>query len=296
MKSPRLLLSKRRIQDFSVILKAYQRAGVNLGSFIDGGAGFGGTALKMAEHLCKGQKVFAFEPFPGNHRFFETPVYIEKAESRVVLVKKALGRKTGNITLGVPSVVEQNSTWGQSGKTGYSSAGRLVDREPEEEHDVIVECVRADEEFPKETKIGFVKLDLQGGELDALKGLGARLTETPLLWLEYAGQKDLFRFLKGQNFIVFDSSYLFFGEPNDAARHYFHIDSLDCKLSIGRKSWSGFRKDHWDDYFGNLAAMKTLFGLVQTDLLCVNKAFFEEFKTAMPFMKNTRRRQRKPLR
>jgi len=288
-KSPRLLLAKRRISDFSTVLSAYAQAGINLGSCIDGGAGFGHTALKMCSYLNENEKVLAFEPFPGNHRFFEKPEFLKAANGQVELVKKAISNEKGQFTLAVSSIVEEGSRWGATGKSGYSSAGRLDDRAPQGQHDCLVECVRLEDEIPQDTKIGFIKLDLQGGELNALKGLGSRLADIPLMWIEFMGQADLYKYLTQKGFILFDSSYLFFGEPNDATRHYFQTENLKANLSIDQKSWTGFRRDHWGDYLANFRAMKTLFGLVQTDLLCINRNFLEEFHAARPFIKKAPR-------
>ena len=169
------------MSSFAAVLAAYRKAGIPLENAIDGGAGAGHTAKQMLPHLDG--MVFAFEPFPGNHRFFEG------CDPRIVLIRKALADANGSMPFRVGSVVSADSEWGRKGMEGYSSVGMLVE-EPQPD-DLTVEAVRGDEAIPTGTRIDFVKLDLQGGELDALKGMTGLLPEIPLLWVEYEGQPGL---------------------------------------------------------------------------------------------------------
>lgn len=286
MQNPRPLLSRRGINDFCQVLKAYSKANIPLGSFVDGGAGLGHTALIMLPYLEENEKVFAFEPFRPNQRFFETSDYLKQADGRVVLVKKALSDEKREMTLAVHSVVDEDSKLGRAGKTGYSSLGYLIDREPSGQHDETVECTRMDEEIPTDTRIGFIKLDLQGGELNALKGMESKLSETAFMWVEYSGQPGLYEYIFENNFVAFDSHYLFLEEPNEATRYYFDIDNSDLILTTGRQAWTGYRRTRWNNYPKTLDAMKVLFGLVQTDLLCVNRGYWNEFLLAKPFLRS----------
>ena len=127
------------------------------GNAIDGGAGSGSTAQQILAHLTPGRKVIAYEPFPGNHRFWG------EHDQRVELRTAAIGSSAGVMTLAVSAVVPGDSEWGRRGLEGYSSAGRLVTRPPSGPHDTIVEVVVADNDVADQHPIGVVKLDLQGG-------------------------------------------------------------------------------------------------------------------------------------
>jgi len=65
------LLSVKNVSNFASLLEAYLKGGVNLKNAIDGGAGAGTTANQILEHMHSESKIFAFEPFPGNHRFYK---------------------------------------------------------------------------------------------------------------------------------------------------------------------------------------------------------------------------------
>src|SRR5688572_17318635 len=143
------LLSARRVSSFEPILAAYKKAGIELRSSIDGGAGAGYTATQIIGNTSGA--VYAFEPFPGNHRFFG------KLDPRIKLIPKALYHENSRMSFRVSSVVSAESEWGRRGMTGYSSLGYLVNERKDD--DLQVECVRADKVIKE--PIDFVKLDLQ---------------------------------------------------------------------------------------------------------------------------------------
>jgi len=72
---------------FQVLLDAYRKTGHELDSALDGGAGSGATAKSMLRYLSG--DVYAFEPFPGNHRFFAD------ADPRIHLIPRALADGPG---------------------------------------------------------------------------------------------------------------------------------------------------------------------------------------------------------
>jgi len=272
------LLSLKRISSFVPVLQAYKQANIDLFNFIDGGAGFGGTAKEMLPYLPQDGKCFAFEPFPGNLRFFEG------MDPRVQLIPKALTSKKKISTFQVSSVVTQGSDWGKRGMEGYSSVGRLSDQSKTSGlHDIEVECVRADEVIDPSSRVGFVKLDLQGGEMEALRGMSSFLQNVQLLWVEYSGQPELYEFLSDSGFITFDTEYFFLGEPQTEALNFFNISKRDISLSIGMKAWFGFRNRAWNNYKTDFEKHKKSLKMIQTDLLCVNKKYIDNFINASQF-------------
>ena len=164
------------------LLCAYAKAGINLNSFIDGGAGSGNTAMEMAEYLSNSAYIYAFEPFPGNQKFFES------LDPRIKLFSSALSDFEGKANFYVSSVVSEDSAWGKKGMAGYSSVGFLSDSHSGQANSIMVDCVRADEAINETEKIGFVKLDLQGGELKALQGMKRILKNVEFMWVEYMGK------------------------------------------------------------------------------------------------------------
>lgn len=264
------LLSTMKISSFEPLLKAYVQV---CGSFdaIDGGAGSGLTAKQIKEQLAGNSCVYAFEPFPGNHRFFED-------DKRITLIKKALGDENKNMTFRVPSVVSEGSEWGKRGMAGYSSVGHLVDGASQNPSDIVVEAVRGDSAIPDDADIGFIKLDLQGGELNALKGLGGILDKTKFMWIEFTGQgqEGLLEYLMRSSFLVFDSSYVVVGNPTELGDSLFERLGSVFTLSVGMPAWRGFRRFGWTNYEREFMEARSKLG-IWTDLACVNSAYLKEF-------------------
>lgn len=267
------LLSAIRVSQFSQLLTAYRKAGVDLGNAIDGGAGSGSTAKQMLP-LISG-RVYAFEPFPGNHRFFKG------IDPRIQLIPKALAETKKTMAFKVSSVVSENSLWGrQKGMVGYSSVGHLAGQN--EGAGMEVECVRGDIAVPD--RVGFVKLDLQGGELNALNGMARLLQDVPLMWVEYMGHEGLYDFIVNKGFMVFDTEYFFLGEPTQRTKDLFEVSREGVPLSTGKTAWFGFKRHPWQNFKEEFIRYKKELGLVQTDLACINKRHLEEFKHAIQYL------------
>ena len=277
------LLQALGVSQFQDLLMHYVRErGGDIGNMIDGGAGSGSTSrlIYASGNNNNGSfKVYAYEPFSGNHRFFEN------VDGNIVLRKAALGESRSKLTLAIPAIVTADSEWGRRGMAGYSSGGALTTDYPIGPHDSIVEVVPADDDLPKNEKIGFVKLDLQGGELQALKGMKRRVRdEVELMWIEYLfhPKYQSFKLLEQleERFILFDTEYLFKGEPSDEARDFFQI-SKHKNLSNGSQVWSGFKKTSWRDFKLETAECFKRYGLIQTDLCCIKKECLRPFLAAL---------------
>jgi uncharacterized NAD(P)/FAD-binding protein YdhS len=111
------MLSALKVSSFEQLLSAYRKAGIDLHSCLDGGAGSGSTAKSMLRHLTDQSSIYAFEPFPGNHRFFVD------CDPRIKLIPSALAEISKKMNFYVSSLVTEDSVWGERGMAGYSSVG-----------------------------------------------------------------------------------------------------------------------------------------------------------------------------
>jgi FkbM family methyltransferase len=272
------LLARKRVASFGPLLAAYAKSGAAIRNAIDGGAGSGSTAIAMLRHIPVPGTVHAFEPFPGNHKFFE------KCDKRVVLHKQALAAEKKTMTLAVSNVVQPDSVWGKKGMAGYSSAGYLTDKPRADAKVFSVDCAAADDVIAASLPIDFVKLDLQGGELNALRGMTRILSEVKLMWIEFSYQSGLLDFLQ-KDFAVFDTEYLFRGAPDSFALEHFEISREGITRSNGTAAWFGFKKHPWQDYHGEFRMFREKLGLVQTDIACVPKTRMAEFSKAVERIK-----------
>ena len=129
-----------------------------------------------------------------------------------------------------------------------------------------------------------MKLDLQGGELNALKGMTRLLPQVSLMWVEFLGSMELLEFIAGQGFLIFDTEYMFRGEPSEAARKDFEITREGAPLSTGLKIWSGFKRTPWDSFPEEFSRFQKDYSLMQTDLVCVNGNRAADFLRALQFV------------
>lgn len=271
------LMSVLKVSSFEQLLLAYEKDSGGKLDFdaIDGGAGIGSTSRQIQKHLAPSRTVYAFEPFPGNHKFFK------EEERQIILVKKALAEAEKKMTFRVPSVVSEDSVWGKQGYSGYSSVGYLATGGLQAATDLEVDCVSADNEIPENSNVGFIKLDLQGGEFNALRGMKRLLKTVKLMWVEFTNQPGLLDLLNDEGFIVFDTEYFLMGNKTDAALMDFWVSKEDVTLSTGSQAWFGFRKNSWHNYSESFEKAKIDHNLVQTDLVCINELYFADFLKAL---------------
>ena len=216
------VLSKNKITDFVQVLKVIEETIGSLNFSIDGGAGSGETAQNICKFTNLNGLIYAFEPFPGNYRFFSN------LDKRIKHIDKALYNKNVVKEFTIPSVVSEEDNWAKKGMLGYSSLGyieqaslikkllRKVKRKIESYlknnsinslQTFLVNCIKLDS-FLEVENIDFIKLDLQGGEYLALKGMAKYLSKTKFLWIEYSGDYRILELLNRYNFTLFDTNYM----------------------------------------------------------------------------------------
>jgi hypothetical protein len=159
---------------------------------------------------------------------------------------------------------------------GYSSGGR-ISAPGRAGLNFEVQAVAADDVVPNSDEIEFVKLDLEGGEVNALRGMPRILTGARFLWCEFKGQPELLEELAALELVLFDTEYLFYDSPSPEALEHFDMSRRGMTMSSGREAWTGFRRREWSDYLGIFADFKQRFSMVQTDLVCANRAHLDSF-------------------
>lgn len=257
------------ISSLSEVLQKYNENGIIFENIIDGGAGTGDTALMFSKYTPG--TVYAFEPLPGNW-----PYILEKTKncSNVRLVGTALGKTGGKGSFLVPWSAPDNYEWrGRTRKTGgWSHCGMLVKGQSSNRNVIEVQIARGDDAVPdangQRAKIHFVKLDLQGGELDALEGMQEILADVHLMYIEYTGQPGLLKFLYEKHFLCFEQTYLFKCDPAHLPNGFTYLGQE--QLSTGGIMTSARHDAAWDnDPKEELALLKKSHGFLCTDILCI---------------------------
>ena len=148
----------------------------------------------------------------------------------------------------------------------------------------MVDCIILDT-FLKEEYIDFIKLDLQGGEYHALQGMREYISRTKFLWIEYSGDYRILKFLKKNNFSLFDTNYMCL-ETNDKELTYLGLQKISSQiLSTSKEAIIAIRNKDKNNFSYNnwlLSARKK--GIVQTDLLAINKSLIGDQKELIDLM------------
>jgi len=123
---------------------------------LDIGANIGYYTLMFAKLVGENGKVFAFEPDPTNFALLKKNVEINGYKN-VVLINKAVSNKTGKLRL---FLCENNKG---DHRIYDSKDGRKF---------IEIESVKLDDYFKNQNdKINFIKMDIQGAEYGAVKGM-----------------------------------------------------------------------------------------------------------------------------
>jgi FkbM family methyltransferase len=191
----RLLRTNAPVRDFGLFFKHLKSLGVEFRTIIDVGVAFGTPPI--------------YQAFPGARYFLVEPVsecgpVLEKLKRQLnaeyFLV--AAGAENGEVTFNVHDDVSGSSLFSQAeGKALDGEARRIPMR-------------RLDSLLPETLEHPvLLKLDTQGAEIEALKGLGSRISEIDVLIVEAAMMEvrhgipqfaDIVRFCDEAGFVVYD--------------------------------------------------------------------------------------------
>jgi FkbM family methyltransferase len=142
----------------------------------DLGANIGYVSLLLARAIGPTGKVFAFEALPANQERFVNNLRLNSTED-IDLISKAVADKSGLRTFLVHS---------------SGGMGKLSDSEANHSTNINVETISLDE-FVFESNNRppqLIKMDIEGGEVHALRGMSRLLKEIrPVLLIELHGKK-----------------------------------------------------------------------------------------------------------
>lgn len=132
---------------------------------VDAGAHVGTLTLAMARSVGQTGKVFALEPTPRLAAMLSRSAAINSFEGSISVVACALGSKEGQGELATDEVYGHNSLLPLINATGS----------------VTVPIRRLDDVLPPGSKPTLIKLDVEGFELEAWKGMAATVAASPSL-------------------------------------------------------------------------------------------------------------------
>lgn len=130
---------------------------------LDLGANIGVHTLLAARLVGEKGRIFAFEPAPGNYGLLVRNLAVN-GYTNVIPVKSAVSNRSGQVRLFLNEE--------QSGRHN------IYDHYHQNERAVTVDSISLDEFFKdKDSRIDFIKMDIEGAEMAALEGMGNLIRE-----------------------------------------------------------------------------------------------------------------------
>jgi FkbM family methyltransferase len=210
---------------FKIILKESSKKIQNIA---DCGAGVGCTAKNICDTIRSYTDDFVihcYEPFGPNFQILKNNLKSDK----FILHQKAVSDKNKISKFKVPNFVEKSfGSW----SVGSSYSGSLLrdSIERESPEDLEVCSVRLDNE---NFSFDFVKLDLQGGEHEAILGLGDKLKDVSLLYVEHDflqnSNSKVIKILENDFTLLFDSIQFGFNENKDFV-NFFEFENIGINI------------------------------------------------------------------
>jgi len=172
---------------------------------IDVGAASGIVSMRFSKAFPD-TPIYSFEPIPDTFQLLKETT---KGGSNITIFNKALGNEVKQIEIHLASRITSSSLLNieknlsnEFWKTNLTETGT-----------VQVQLAKMDIEIPKDKKVGILKMDVQGFELEVLKGGAETLKRTGIVLVElqnhelYVGAPkyyDIDEFLRKNNFELYN--------------------------------------------------------------------------------------------
>jgi len=199
---------------------------------IDVGAHWGGFSIFFAKLTGINGKVYSFEASSRNFKYLKKNVCLNNLKDTVKIYRYAVGSKDGYVNLGIAKT-----------SSGHNSIVR--DNLPVQDYEKV-KLISLDR-FVEENKIkniNFIKIDVEGYELEVLKGFEKTLKDLKNFWM----------------FIEYSPSYM----GNDEAlelleifKRYFNKVYIGYKKKIYETNWSEVKELSFKTGLRNLFLYKS---------------------------------------
>lgn len=168
--------------------------------------GADGTTPKIFLKYFPQNLIYVFEPIKENIIELKT---LQSKNNKIILIPKAAGNITGNSKINIAERITSSSIFNLNPDKNSEVFKDILTSNSTED----IEITKIDLELPEDADVLILKIDVQGFELEVLKGGISSLMRTIFIVLEmnnhdgYKGSPKYFEldeFLRKQNFILFD--------------------------------------------------------------------------------------------
>lgn len=180
------------INNAITLLKKYKPSETDDYTIFDVGANFGYLSLVWKQSIAQNGKVYAFEPHPTIYNSLKKSVSSNQIVNLEVL-NKAVSHASGSIELHLSSTT--------------SNTLQQVARQNKANKTVAIDMITLDQfvNQNKITSVDLIKIDVDGIELDILKGAKQTIiAHKPIVIVETNGDAVIHLFLREQGYKIFD--------------------------------------------------------------------------------------------
>ncbi|HEX2926392.1 MAG TPA: FkbM family methyltransferase [Ruminiclostridium sp.] len=172
---------------------------------LDVGGAIGNTARLYAKSFPR-SRVWVFEPMKETYQKLQAAT---SSFPNITLVNKAVGSTVGRTVINRANRITSSSILNIRSESNSAVFSDTLIKKGEEE----IEITTLDSTVPKDTKISILKIDVQGYELEVLKGAKETLTRTSIITLELNNHEnyqnapkyyEIDEYLRSSNFTVYD--------------------------------------------------------------------------------------------
>jgi FkbM family methyltransferase len=238
---------------------------------IDGGSAMGVWSEKILSLGFRGL-IYAFEPFARNNELLRERLGWNR---NIVQFPCALFSRNQSVSFAIEKTVASASI------AGYSSLGRIDGESPvtDAEQRFDVPGVRLDYAVGDHS-VSLCKMDLQGGEREALKGAVNLLDRKRIdcLFLEFSGDKECIRILRDRDYSIFCTALTAIGNFDPKAFPGRILGRSKTTSGLPLVVYAHELGDLEDDAFVQLMRnFRRDHAYIQTDLVAVQKAMIPHY-------------------
>jgi FkbM family methyltransferase len=163
-------------------------------TFVDLGANVGFYTFLARSIIGQKGRVFAFEPYPRNAELIRASIGENSFHNNVTLIEAAVSDKNGKASLYLsPDASSENSLLDLEFRYDDDAKKEkgLGRKGHQEKRAITVDVVTVDDYFEKkagDTKVDFIKMDIEGSEYRAFKGMSSKVlrdNDRMILMLEF---------------------------------------------------------------------------------------------------------------
>jgi FkbM family methyltransferase len=136
--------------------------------FLDIGANLGFFSLVVGDRMRRGGRVVAFEPQPEMVELFRRSCFLNGLDGVITIHSVGLSNESGSFSL-----------WSPKGHTGGATLGEVEEHQRAGFERIDIQTVRLDDFLPADFVCDLVKIDVEGHELEVLKGMNAIAARSP---------------------------------------------------------------------------------------------------------------------